>query len=433
MAAGEGKDGLLVGTSQVDITPPVGTALAGSLRPRDSDGVQDPLYAKAIVLESQGVKLAYVGLDLIALAREHGDRAVAQASECTGIPEESIVWSATHTHTGPYTAALYSNEHETINREWLDSLPENFAQCVRDADASKVSARFSRTTGCQTGVSHNRRVRLKDGRHINTWNLAGKTEHVQCVGSAGPIDPEIGILGFEDVAGRLLAVLFNFALHTNTNFGSLFSADYPGVVAARIRERFGPQVTTLFAAGACGDINTANRTYRQVGDLLSQDIVGELERRTPVGGGVRLGVVKREVTVPRRDFVADQEARIRNSGWRPEDQEIFRRELEIMRQQGRTQDKSILQAWRIGDVGFASLPGELFVEWGLKIKQQSPFPWTYPVELGGDYLGYLVTEQAWEGGGYESLIARTAMPAPGGVADMVDTALEMLKELHGAC
>lgn len=41
---------LLVGTAEVDITPPVGTALAGSLHPRMSIGIEDPLTFKAIVL-----------------------------------------------------------------------------------------------------------------------------------------------------------------------------------------------------------------------------------------------------------------------------------------------------------------------------------------------------------------------------------------------
>ncbi|HOJ41083.1 MAG TPA: hypothetical protein PK644_11530, partial [bacterium] len=59
-----------------------------------------------------------------------------------------------------------------------------------------------------------------------------------------------------------------------------------------------------------------------------------------------------------------------------------------------------------------------------------PFPWTYPVELGGDYLGYLVTERAWQEGGYEALIARSARPSVEGVAMLVETVLKMLHHLH---
>ena len=430
--AGQGTANmLLVGVGEVDITPPVGMALAGSLKPRKSIGVQDPLYIKTIVLESGGRRLAYVILDLIKLIRAEGDRGVALASERTGIPPDHIVWAASHTHTGPYTAPIFGAEEGGMDQIWLEGIPDKFAECVAKADGSKVPARMSRLQGFHASLTHNRRVLFKNGRAVNTWNLGHLENEVQCVGSAGPTDPEIGILAFDDDTGDLIAVLFHFTLHTNTNFGRYFSADYPGVVAARMRERFGPHVSTLFLPGAFADLNSCGQRYRQVGDALAEVMIPRLDRRVPSQGGVRLASMKREVTVPFRDFTLDQEARIRTSGWSPEAQEVFRREVEIMRKEGQKEAQTVLQAWRIGDVGFASLPGELFVEWGLKIKRESSFPWTYPVELGGDYLGYLVTQDAWEAGGYESLIARSAKPSSEGVSYMVENALDMLSELYG--
>jgi neutral ceramidase len=224
--------------------------------------------------------------------------------------------------------------------------------------------------------------------------------------------------------------MFHYTLHTNTNFGPRFSGDYPAIVSARIRERFGPQVVTLFLPGACGDINTTGPRHRQVGDALAEVIIRSLENRRPGYNKVGLASVKKEVTVPRRDFTVDQEERILSSGWPPESQKRFRLELDILRKEGKKEDVTILQAWQIGEVGFASLPGELFVEWGLKIKKESPFRWTYPVELGGDYLGYMVTERAWQEGGYESLIARSARPKREGVEMMVEEALQMLQNLY---
>jgi len=239
----------------------------------------------------------------------------------------------------------------------------------------------------------------------------------------------VGILCFDDDGGIPIAVLWHFTLHTNTNFGPRFSADYPGVVSARLRERFGTGVVPVFVPGACADVNTPGPHYREVGNRLADVILSQLDGRHPREGEVALGALKQELVVPYRDLEADQEQRIRDSQWSPEDQEVFRRELEVMRRQGITEAKTLVQAWRIGEVGFASLPGELFIEWGLKLKAESPFPWTYPVELGGDYLGYLVTQQAWEAGGYESLIARSARPSADGVATMADAALELLRRL----
>jgi len=59
------------------------------------------------------------------------------------------------------------------------------------------------------------------------------------------------------------------------------------------------------------------------------------------------------------------------------------------------------------------------------------FPWTYPVELAGGYLGYLITAAAWEAGGYESLLSRVGNIDVPGVETMVETDLAMLRELHG--
>ena len=123
------SDMLMAGAAEVDITPPVGTALAGDLKPRKSEGVQDPLTIKAIVLSSGGVKLAYVLLDLIALERKEGDAAVSLAALRTGIPEQNIVWAASHTHTGPYTVRLFEDAFP-IDEAWLAGIPGKFADAV---------------------------------------------------------------------------------------------------------------------------------------------------------------------------------------------------------------------------------------------------------------------------------------------------------------
>lgn len=420
---------LLVGAAEVDITPPVGTSLAGALRPRTSVGVEDPLTVKAIVIESGGVRIAYALFDLIKLYRREGDRAVELASERTGIPPDHIVWAASHTHTGPYTGPIFGTEEGGVDADWLGALPERFAEAASAADAARRPARMSRLRGYCFGVGQNRRLRFKDGRDINTWLLHKGEEEVQCLGTAGPVDPEVGILCFDDEHGAPIAVLWHFTLHTNTNFGTRLSADYPGVVAARLNARLGAGVVPIFTPGAFADINSHGMKHREVGDRLAEVIVAQLENRKARGGALPLGAAKEEVIVPYRDFSRDQERRLRDSQWGLSALEVFRRELQIMRREGITEAKTVVQAWRIGEVGFASLPGELFVDWGLKIRAESPFPWTYPVELGGDYLGYLVTHKAWEAGGYESLICRSARPSADGVAKMVDVALGLLRQL----
>jgi hypothetical protein len=68
------KEEFCVGVSEIDITPPVGTLLAGGIKPRISIGIQDPLYVKALYIEAEnGKKFGYFVMDIVFLTREFGD------------------------------------------------------------------------------------------------------------------------------------------------------------------------------------------------------------------------------------------------------------------------------------------------------------------------------------------------------------------------
>ncbi len=420
-------DGFFVGAAELEITPPVGTALAGGNAPRDSVGVHDPLMLKVVVMESGGVILVYAQFDLIGLNQQFDDRAVRVVSEQTGIPEVNIFWSASHTHSGPYTLSNMASE-ECINQPWLDALPEKFAAAVTFAKQNSRSARSSRIRGFCNTVGHNRRLRFKDGRDINTWLVHRGEEDVQCLGAAAPIDPEICGLCFEDSKGAPVAVLWNYAVHTNSQWGDGFSADYPGVVASRLRERFGPAVISIYMPGAFADINPI-LPCREVGDTLATVILSQLDKRKPQDGKIKLGALSREVLIPLRDFSGDQEKRIQDSQWNEAGKQFFRNELEMVRKAGVTEARLRVHAWRVGDTCFVGLPGELFVEWGLELKEKSPFPWTIPVGLCRNYVGYLPTARALQGGGYEGLICRHTLISAEGVKLLIDEGLDMLGEL----
>ena len=62
-----------------------------------------------------------------------------------------------------------------------------------------------------------------------------------------------------------------------------------------------------------------------------------------------------------------------------------------------------LRAFRIGKAVFACVSCECFIEIGLQIKAQSPFEYTFISTLtGGDGIGYLVTDKAFDEYCYEA-------------------------------
>ena len=95
------SDDLRVGAAAVKITPPLGIPLAGQYFERGATAVHDDLFAKALVIEKGGEKVAIVSCDLVDIGTDIVPAVRKMAMKSTGIPEDHIMVSATHSHTGP--------------------------------------------------------------------------------------------------------------------------------------------------------------------------------------------------------------------------------------------------------------------------------------------------------------------------------------------
>jgi len=93
--------GFKAGVAKVDITPPPGQPMYGYFdRTQPAKGTMDPLYARVVVLEAEGKRLALVTLDL---GRVFGPASLASLRErlakTSGI--SLLLITASHTHSGP--------------------------------------------------------------------------------------------------------------------------------------------------------------------------------------------------------------------------------------------------------------------------------------------------------------------------------------------
>ena len=70
-----------------------------------------------------------------------------------------------------------------------------------------------------------------------------------------PVDPELSVLRFDDLQGKPIAVLVNFAAHPTMlkPADRLFSADYPGQMKNEVERVLGTQC--VFMQGAAGDMS----------------------------------------------------------------------------------------------------------------------------------------------------------------------------------
>ncbi|MCD6395655.1 MAG: neutral/alkaline non-lysosomal ceramidase N-terminal domain-containing protein [Planctomycetes bacterium] len=440
------KRRLQAGIAVVDITPPTGYRMSGYFRERLSTGTLNPLKAKAFVLKHGGEKVAMVSCDIIGLPLAVTSKARQLASARTGIPAENILIAATHTHTGPlYWGTLRKHFHDKAiaesghdPREKIDyavQLTERIIEAVCKADASVRPVAMRAGKAEQKGLSFNRRFHMKDGPvRFNPGVL-----NPDIVKVAGPIDPDVGIVFIDDAAaGKPIGAIVNFALHLDTVGGTSYAADYPFYVEQVLRAEYGEDFVLFFGTGTCGDINHIDVTRKErlktdyIGTTLGQTVVSKADELS-VLSAPRLAMKNAIVNAPLQRYTADEIKWARDNMGKVGTRELSFLEqvrayklLAVEMRRGDTIPLEI-QVIRLGaDSAVVGLPGEVFVDIGLAIKEQSPFATTLVIELCQDAPGYIPTKKAFAEGSYETVNSRIA---PGGGEMILEKAVALLKAL----
>ncbi|MEN6336264.1 MAG: neutral/alkaline non-lysosomal ceramidase N-terminal domain-containing protein, partial [Phycisphaerales bacterium] len=437
------KPPLQAGVAVADITPPVGYRMCGYFNERLSTGVLNPLHAKALVLRQGDTRIAMAFCDLIGLSIDVSQRVRDRVVKEAGIPWANILLAATHSHTGPlYADALRDHLHEkAVAKYGKDSCEEvdypsqlvsRIVEAIEEADAKVRPVQAEAVLAQQQGLSFNRRFHMKDGSvRFNPGVL-----NPDIVRAAGPIDPEVGVIVFRD-GQTAIAGLMNFSLHLDTLGGTQYAADYPYYVEQTLREKLGKDFVLLFGNGTCGDINHIDVTTRDrltteaIGTTLGRTAAAALEQAKAIA---EPSLAARNVAIetPVQQFTpAEVEQAKRDMD------KIGTSELSFLDQvraykivDAQSRGASIpleVQVFRLSDeVAIVGLPGEVFVDLGLAIKNASPFPITLVIELCQDGIAYVPTEKAFAEGSYETVNSRIE---PGGGERMAKAAIRLLKEL----
>ena len=446
VASAPADDVLQVGVAEVDITPPIPYRMSGYFSERVSTGIKDRLKAKAVVLVQGETKAAIVFCDLIGVSLDVSSRARSVASAATGIPYEHIAIVATHSHTGPlYYGALRKYFHErSIERlgedpyeqiDYANQLTEYVVQSIEQASLTVRPVSVQAGYAEQLGLSFNRRFHMQDG----TVRFNPGQQNPDIVRAAGPIDPQAGVIAFHDPdAESPFAAIISFALHLDTVGGTEYSADYPYWLQQQLQNAWGPHFVSLFGTGTCGDINhidvriQGRRSSEEIGRQLGTTVLTAGNLYKPVSAP-SLAVRSAIVEVPLQEYSEQQVAAARTNMSKVDSAEVgFLERVEtykIMDLQLRRGNLIPLevQTFRISpDVAIVTLPGEVFVDLGIAIKAASPFATTLVMELTNDAPGYLPTKKAFAEGSYETINSRIA---PGGGEAMVETAVQLLREL----
>ena len=432
-----------VGAARVEITPKDGTPLGGFYKFRGSEGVLDPLYAKTLVFEKDGVHAAIVVLDLSGTVRPLVAAARKAIQEQCGIEGDHVMISGTHTHSGPQQPrGSLMDDITKVNSPpgvaYISSLPGLIAQSVKEAKAKLMPAKTAVAVGRAEGISFNRRV-LREGVKEAIWQpkkIDPTTEK-----PAGPVDPEVGVVAFHGTGADAapLGALLNFAMHpTSVGAGTKISADYPGVFTKLVSERHGPGMISVFANGCCGNINHGDyingkrRTTLELGTALA-DATDAAWASLKAVSTFAPRVRSEQVTLQRRSFTPEQIAKAKdmaakmftkNFGTVPMAETVCI--LETVEKQNVPLLAEVQVIALSDELAIVALPGEIFVELGLALKKASPFKTTLIAELANGSVGYVPNREAYPQGNYEIVSARGEV---GSGEKLVEVALRLLGEV----
>ncbi len=456
---------LRVGMAEKDITPPEGFPMAGYYHERLAEGTIDPLKAKAIVFRQGDTACALVVCDLIGIATDLAREVKRRVQVKTGIPANNVVIAATHSHTAPdYMKELWlylgKEKQEQLRFDYIEKLISGPVEAVVSAHSSAGEANLTRgSVQQQTAVSFNRRFVMRDGS-VKTWQSLSNPDVVR---SAGPIDSNIELLSIESQSDKKsIGILSNFALHLDTVGGMRWSADYPYFIEQTVRKNLGPEVISIFGTGCCGDINhidpstpernKADKIGRSLGETICKN-VKELKPLTSTRFQVYSQVVHlplQVVSLPDVERATELLSVVKSGGKVEFLDHVTAYKHMVLDQFLRKQpfaetakhitwglSRSLagigeqlpveVTVMAIGnDVGIVCLPGEVFVELGLAIKQASPFRTTLVIELANAVETiYVPNRAAYAGGSYE--VTNSALQ-PGCGEMLVESAIGLLRQ-----
>jgi hypothetical protein len=433
---------LRAGAAMVNITPPMGTPMAGYYHQRGSQGVIDDLYAKAVVLHDGSTKVALVVCDIISLPRTAVLETRRLIEQQTGIAPGNVMISATHTHTGPVLARNSARDdldgsNSEQAKDYTARLPQAIAQAVADANDRLTPVRVSHAREYEHRLAFNRRFWMKDG--TVGWNPGKLNRNI--IRPVGPIDPEVGVVYFETADKKPILTYVNFAMHPDTVGGTGISADYPGVLARRLADYKGSQMVTIFANGTCGNLNHINVNWAgqqkgpeeasRLGTILAAAVFKAYMDLKPVGD-TTLRVASETLELPLAKVTEDDVRQAKQIA-QQKDQAKFMEQvqaykaLDVDARQGKPLEVEVQVITMGSALAWVSLPGEIFVELGLSIKAGSPFEQTHIAELANGSIGYIPNRSAYAEGSYEVVSTRCA---EGSGEMLVQTAIRLLGQLR---
>ncbi len=444
---------LQAGISEIEITPTeygrLGRLIA---EPTQVTGVVCPLYARVVVMESDGTRLAVISVDMNFIFAQNIREIREHIATAGGLEPANVMIACTHTHNS-FNTTPWQEEGET-DYAYLDYLKDLLHKLGAEAAEHIGPCRLKAGSAQATGLTQNRRplYRSADGNlHVGTH---GPEDVEAFAGLEGPTDDELKVLFFEGEDGCCFGGLVNFPAHPTTMFSQpVYSSSYIGPLTDALKTKYGGVFGFLYglSGNLCICSNRSNEERNQeVGSTLAEVAADAITSATPIKGE-SIAISREVLAVPmRRVTPAQIRAAKKYQRMDPADvgqkelcQALFGHDFIFYHQSPRHVEifvNEIIGTWeylrrmalrhptgdievqviRLGDAAIVSFGCELFCEVKHALQDASPFAHTFFVSMANGGNGYVPTREAFTHGGYET--------CTGIASQFVEEASDLLKE-----
>lgn len=420
------ENNIKAGFGRMNITPPLDISLEGSWGDIFPQGVDSELYVNALAMDDGTNEIILLSVDICWVPWKVFVDMRDAISDACGIPAESIIISATHTHTGP---RLQEQNYDA----YTGNLKQLAVTAARLAQKQKQTVRIGVGKDTNSKYVHNRRLKRPDGSITMNW-IRG--ESIKDCMETGAVDPEVLAIRFEDDGGRTVGFIINYANHNNAFDENKISSDISGHISDILRKVYGENIGIIFLLGACGNVNWidiknpswgSSGHYKKIATSLAGTILGIIaEMEYPKVE--RIKVDSRILVEKERPFNDYDTCTDMTFGGDP----IFPHFLNVKKERsGKPLMDYCLDVHTLSlgeDIVLATSPAELFADYGLEIKSGSPFKYTFVAELTNGCVFYMPTPEAYKEGGYEVRKPATELHVEAGER-LVKNTLEMLNSL----
>jgi len=445
---------LKVGFAERDITPELGMEMPGGYGKAYHRVFHDACKVRAVVFDDGKTRVALVGVDALIVRRPTVEAARKAIHDRCGIPPSAVLIGASHSHSSGPTGMILPGEYDhaspavrklayeqssCADPKYLQLVEKQIAEAVCAANDGRVEALCGAGNGIEDKAAFNRRFRMKNGL---TYTHPGQG-NPDIVEPAGPIDPNVGVIGVWNKEGKCLGCVVNYCCHCTTGPSGI-SANWVYHLERTIRGAMGPDAVVVFLAGASGDVTQVDNLSPLVhpgqdrwGEIVGGRVGGEAVKvlvsmdrgnLAPVNAATETLRIPRRVPKPERvqkcwELVQQPPEKVGHTEW------TFAKEivlLDALLAKEKIRDVEV-QAIQIGPVVVLANPAEYFCQFGLDMRAKSRFPLTFIVELANDCVGYVPTEEALgpKGGGYETRLTSYSNLIPSAGQQIADACLRL--------